>query len=686
MDSIVGWQAGPTDRGTLTLVYSCLITIFACTWTVLHLNVPAVDDGPWTLAMRKAKWMAITILFPEFIFSKAICDLRLALYDLREFDKQAQGRYKSKLTWRHRDGSYEHIYSWKVEYVPQAKFVYWILGLQPPLDPNSTIEDLANEEGNRIPENTAECEHAGEIEMSHLRSGVTEGEDNNPSRRSSSPGRTSSFQGQVTEVPHPQKWTITHAHFANMGGVLYARNHSRWSIPYESPDYRTLTGILLGNRYTWDDNHPLSNLILDKRDIEDKSKADSLLRSLTVLQALWVIVTAIARGANGLPVSQLEIATSAFSVSAAATYAACWWKPKDVSKPIQIHKPASGKQKPNTDSMVQQFVLRLTNLSRASWNSRWILDQKRVPNDMVWMEGQTPLIFTLMACSSFVFGGIHLIAWNFQFPSYPELILWRVSSLISSILPLITLGLNAYFHYRVTINTKRLLSWLSENLKPLEILQGPFWESLKSPTFMSWGIEDQKKLFSSSPGQRDFSARPQIDNNRPELTDLSRILYKFERPDDKDFQVHLTIRYINCLDRVLRLFREGPRNSRLVDDAYLNVLGGSSPVISKASLDFWDEYEASQKQIHFQPGDRMPDPMRLRYAFEIQRRFQEEYDKCQDQEGHYTRVSNFLFLGTTIIYVASRLIILVLLFTCLRSAPKGVYEVTPWTRFIPNIS
>lgn len=146
-NSTVGWQAGPTERGTLSLVYSCLITIFACTWTVLHLNVPKVDDGLWKLAFRKAKWMAITILFPEFIFSKAICDLRQALYDLREFDIiQARGRYKSKLTWSDQNRA-EHIYSWKVEYVPKAKFLYWILGLQPPLDPSSSIEDLANEEG-----------------------------------------------------------------------------------------------------------------------------------------------------------------------------------------------------------------------------------------------------------------------------------------------------------------------------------------------------------------------------------------------------------------------------------------------------------------------------------------------------------------------------------------------------------
>jgi len=79
----VGWQAGPTQRGTLTLIYSCLVTVFACTWTVLHLNVPGLDDGPWIKALRKAKWMAITVLFPKFILSKAICDLRLALTLLR---------------------------------------------------------------------------------------------------------------------------------------------------------------------------------------------------------------------------------------------------------------------------------------------------------------------------------------------------------------------------------------------------------------------------------------------------------------------------------------------------------------------------------------------------------------------------------------------------------------------------
>lgn len=83
----VGWQEGPNTRGTLNLVWSCGITIFACTWTVTLLNVPSPDDTTLQGLLRRVKWMAINILFPEFILSKAICDLRQALDELRQFDE-----------------------------------------------------------------------------------------------------------------------------------------------------------------------------------------------------------------------------------------------------------------------------------------------------------------------------------------------------------------------------------------------------------------------------------------------------------------------------------------------------------------------------------------------------------------------------------------------------------------------
>src|SRR5947207_249854 len=68
VDPGVGWDSGPGQRGTLDIVWVCLCTVVACTWTILHLNVPGPGDGFWVKIGRKAKWMVITILFPEFIF------------------------------------------------------------------------------------------------------------------------------------------------------------------------------------------------------------------------------------------------------------------------------------------------------------------------------------------------------------------------------------------------------------------------------------------------------------------------------------------------------------------------------------------------------------------------------------------------------------------------------------------
>ena len=79
-----GWQAGPSTRGTLDIVWTCLTAIFACSWTILHLNVPMPCEPKWKAPLRKAKWMALTILFPEFIFSKAVSELKMAIDDLHD--------------------------------------------------------------------------------------------------------------------------------------------------------------------------------------------------------------------------------------------------------------------------------------------------------------------------------------------------------------------------------------------------------------------------------------------------------------------------------------------------------------------------------------------------------------------------------------------------------------------------
>ena len=33
------WVSGPTSRGTLTVVFSCFITLFLCVWTAVQVNI-----------------------------------------------------------------------------------------------------------------------------------------------------------------------------------------------------------------------------------------------------------------------------------------------------------------------------------------------------------------------------------------------------------------------------------------------------------------------------------------------------------------------------------------------------------------------------------------------------------------------------------------------------------------------
>ncbi len=61
-----GWVDQPDNRGTFDIISSCFLTIFLCTWTCLHLNVPATKEGEWRPILRKFRWMMLTILGPEF--------------------------------------------------------------------------------------------------------------------------------------------------------------------------------------------------------------------------------------------------------------------------------------------------------------------------------------------------------------------------------------------------------------------------------------------------------------------------------------------------------------------------------------------------------------------------------------------------------------------------------------------
>ncbi|KAG8528955.1 uncharacterized protein KY384_006644 [Bacidia gigantensis] len=62
-----GWVSQPNQRGTLDIIWSCVITLALCAWAMLHLNVPAKTDSEVKIFLRKVRWMTLTILAPELV-------------------------------------------------------------------------------------------------------------------------------------------------------------------------------------------------------------------------------------------------------------------------------------------------------------------------------------------------------------------------------------------------------------------------------------------------------------------------------------------------------------------------------------------------------------------------------------------------------------------------------------------
>ena len=67
---IHGWTPEPSGRGTWSILWGCLATIFICTWSALHLDVPK-RHGRWFLSFRKLGWTLIAETAPEVFVYKA---------------------------------------------------------------------------------------------------------------------------------------------------------------------------------------------------------------------------------------------------------------------------------------------------------------------------------------------------------------------------------------------------------------------------------------------------------------------------------------------------------------------------------------------------------------------------------------------------------------------------------------
>ena len=85
VEVIRGWVSQPNGRGTFDILWSCVATVFLCSWSVLCVNIPEKKDGRWTVASRKLGMAILGNIGPEFILQIALGQLISARQSVRDF-------------------------------------------------------------------------------------------------------------------------------------------------------------------------------------------------------------------------------------------------------------------------------------------------------------------------------------------------------------------------------------------------------------------------------------------------------------------------------------------------------------------------------------------------------------------------------------------------------------------------
>ena len=192
-----------------------------------------------------------------------------------------------------------------------------------------------------------------------------------------------------------------------------------------------------------------------EEEIKDKGKSDWFAKSLVLLQTSWFVTQCIARAIEHLPITHLEIVTLAYAAMNFVIYIFWWNKPLNVNRPVRVfRKPGATQHQDISQSTTTQH-------SRAiSWEVGHVLErivifisggqdrkvdlssEDRVPRFWGNSTDNEQVIADMIVLGVGVcFGAIHCIAWDFSFPTHTELLMWRVSCVAITAVPIyITLG------------------------------------------------------------------------------------------------------------------------------------------------------------------------------------------------------------------------------------------------------
>ncbi|KAF7977362.1 hypothetical protein HWV62_3953 [Athelia sp. TMB] len=456
------------------IVWSCLATIFACTWVAVHPNVPAPKSKVYYVVLQRIAVTVCGLLVPEYIVAWSIRQWLVANQIVKEVADRKMKAAKMAEKERLRMDS--------------------AVGM--PVSPVSPVVQVLSQSPQLLQS----------TRLSRYRSLLA------------------AFK--IIFITDPSKeWTVTHGFFVVMGGFYYSDELPQSKQPpsqseklqvqseehgvhREESDVQVVSRQFLpvqestvsGSGYIssnvegqnlsrtppltkCSNLHPASRedimklIQLDdfklptKEEINDKSKGDPLSKTFAILQTLWFVIQCSARRVQSLPITKLELVTLAYAAITVAMYRFWWAKPLNVSQAIHVPNPISQTPVPNAPGKTPAVLVSMPDKpapasihsTGTSIRAGWIGSVREFMYAVVGIQDnyvdlrsreQVPTFFAgkpdehLILVADFialvialVFGSVHCIAWSYVYPSYTEQLLWRISAATIVVVPVIFLML-----------------------------------------------------------------------------------------------------------------------------------------------------------------------------------------------------------------------------------------------------
>ncbi|RHZ55761.1 uncharacterized protein CDV56_106782 [Aspergillus thermomutatus] len=407
---LVGWISPSNHRSTSEIIWSCLAIFLVCTWKCMHLNIPSEKERgttEWVKVLgvplpkpspelrrkwlKRVGWMFVLAIAPELGVMISV--------DQRHEAEELYDRHK------HMDWSLVHAY-----YANMGGFSIAIPEEEEEIKEGETsvATNAAAETENTMAPQEINAE-------SHVQDAAADKGD-------------PSVEERLIGLDNREK--KTRLRIRRLQGGDLARLDELGLFPAtDASDTK---------------NRALPITTID--DIQDRSKSDAFTKFFALLQCTWLVIQSIARACAGLPITELELTTLAFIFCAFVMYWFWWDKPFDIQTPtILLCPPEKAKQ-------MREVIKRRERFLGSDGEPRFHQINALATEAFLDMFSRSPKILRLSPASvavsfyltAFVFAGLHLIAWNWEFPTPMTRTMWRAFSLLmltSSLLPMLAFWL-----------------------------------------------------------------------------------------------------------------------------------------------------------------------------------------------------------------------------------------------------